>query len=346
MMALEGKNILFLSVSFFSYENAIAERLRQWGAHVDFFDERPSNTVLSKGIIRIYPEIYRFITDTYYRRILKTTSGSQYDFLLLIKGEAVPHFFLQEIRRKNPGIKMIYYTFDPIDEYPKTRNLLKFFDLCFTFERADAEKYKISFRPLFFLEEYRKKENVSATETREWDICFIGSAHTDRYTVGEEIRRKADRIGLRSFYFYYAPGKIAFYLRRFFDPNMQRFNLKKVSFHKLRHSEIIDKYSKSVAVLDINKPFQDGLTMRTFETLAMGRKLMTTNPDIRNYPFYNPENILIISRDHIDLRPDFFTSGFQKIPEKVLEKMTLDSWIECLFIRNQDEYWKSSSRIS
>ena len=346
MTALDGKNILFLSVSFFSYEKAIAERLRQWGANVDFFDERPSNTVLSKGIIRIYPEIYRFVIDSYYRRILKLTAGRPYDFLLLIKGEAVPDFFLEEIRRRNSAIRMIYYTFDPIDEYPKTRSLLKFFDICFTFDRADAEKYKISFRPLFFLDEYRANCHTSVDKNQVWDICFIGSAHTDRYTVGEEIRKNADRLGLRSFYFYYAPGKIAFYLRRIFDPNMKKFDLKKVSFNKLRHRDIIDRYRKSVAVLDINKPFQDGLTMRTFETLAMGRKLMTTNPDIRNYPFYNPKNILVVSRDHIELQPDFFTSDFQEIPENILEKMTLDSWIECLFIRNQDEYWNSSSRIS
>lgn len=339
MTTLKGKNILFLSVLFFRYEKAITERLRFLGAHVDFFDERPSNSVFAKGIIRVYPKLYRFVIHSYYRRILTLTAHTKYDFFLLIKGEAIPHFFLEEIRKRNPGIRMIYYTFDPIEEYPKTQDLLRFFDDRFTFDYADAVRYHLSFRPLFFLEEYRKSVSGMHSKTKKWELSFVGSAHTDRYTVGEEVRKNADKAGLRSFYYYYTPGRIAFCLRRIFDSGMQQFDFKKVSFTKLEHHEIIGTYMQSAAVLDINKPFQNGLTMRTFETLAMERKLVTTNTDIRNYPFYNPQNILVISRDHIQLKPDFFTTPFQKIPEAVLGKMSLDSWIECLFCKNQDDYW-------
>ena len=42
------------------------------------------------------------------------------------------------------------------------------------------------------------------------------------------------------------------------------------------------------AVLDIEHPKQVGLTMRTFEVLASGRKLITTNRSIINHEFYDP----------------------------------------------------------
>ena len=42
---LQSKKILLFSVSFFNYEKIIAERLKELGADVDFYDERPSNSI-------------------------------------------------------------------------------------------------------------------------------------------------------------------------------------------------------------------------------------------------------------------------------------------------------------
>ena len=55
---LQDKKILFISVRFFNYENIIKEKLEGRGAIVDFFDERPSNSILVKGILRIKRDIY------------------------------------------------------------------------------------------------------------------------------------------------------------------------------------------------------------------------------------------------------------------------------------------------
>ena len=70
MINLHGKKILFLSVSFFNYEKAIVNRLNELGAEVDFYDERPSNSNFSKGIIRLNKKFYHLKINTYYNRIL------------------------------------------------------------------------------------------------------------------------------------------------------------------------------------------------------------------------------------------------------------------------------------
>jgi spore maturation protein CgeB len=125
-------------------------------------------------------------------------------------------------------------------------------------------------------------------------------------------------------------GRIAFRLKKMIDKNLKQFDITKVSFDKLNHHQIIDFYKKTKSVLDINKPFQNGLTIRTFEVLASGRKLITTNSDIKNYPFYCPENILVIDREDIQLKPEFFATDFKEIDQEVLYKMSLDSFIDCL----------------
>lgn len=339
MIDLHGKKILFLSVSFFNYEKAITKRLSELGADVDFYDERPSNSNFSKGIIRFNKRFYHLKIKEYYNRILDEIRGKKYDFFLLIKGEATPAFFLDKIKVSNPKMEMIYYNFDPLKEYPELISHLAYFDKKFTFEYNDSVKYNLNFRPLFYLDEYENPDNQ--IQPSQYDLVFIGSAHTDRYVVGEKVRTVADGLNLRSYFYYYAMGRIAFRLKKMIDKNLKQFDISKVSFNKLNHQQIIDFYKKTKAVLDINKPFQNGLTIRTFEVLASGRKLITTNSDIRNYPFYNSDNILVIDRENIRLDMEFFETDFKEIDADILYKMSLDSFIECLFGNAQDDYWNT-----
>lgn len=339
-MNLKGKTILFLSANFFDYEKAIAKRLSEFGAEVTLYNERPSDSVLSKGLIRVKRNLYQRKINAYYRRISEETKGKNYDFFLLIKGETIPFSFLEQFRARNPQAKMIFYSYDAATEYPKFLDLYRYFDLNFTFEPTDALKHQLHFRPLFSVNVYAVSEK---NKDFKYDLSFIGTAHTDRYIIGEKVNSLLKSLNLKTFFYYFAPGKTAFFLKKIFDKNLQQFDFKKLTFNKLSHQEIANIYKESFAVLDINKPFQQGLTMRTFEALASGKKLVTTNSDIINYPFYSSLNIDVIDRENPDINPQFFKSSFQNINANILEKMSLDSWIECLFEKNQDEFWGISS---
>ena len=50
-------------------------------------------------------------------------------------------------------------------------------------------------------------------------------------------------------------------------------------------------FSDSRCILDAPQAGQVGLTIRTIECLGAKRKLVTTNSDIKNYDFYNENNI-------------------------------------------------------
>ncbi|QDP86297.1 lipopolysaccharide biosynthesis protein [Chryseobacterium sp. SNU WT5] len=336
-MNLNGKKILFLSAHFFGYEEAIVNRLRELGAEVDFYNERPSESILAKGIIRVKRNLYLKRIKRYYQFILKDIKTKDYDFFLLIKGETVPLLFLEKFRINHPTTTMIYYSYDSAEEYPRFLKLYSYFDKNFTFEPKDAHQYRLHFRPLFFLNEYQ----LSASKVPlKYDLVFIGSAHTDRYLIGEKVRQLCKEKGLKSFFYYYAQSKIVFKLKKIFDHHLLIFDIKKLSFKKLQHSEIAEIYNNSRCVLDINKPFQEGLTMRTFEALAAGKKLVTTNADIRNYPFYNKENVCVLDREKVEIYPGFFKIDFKKLDNDTLKMMSLDAWIECLFLTDQDYYWK------
>ncbi|MGZ5263542.1 MAG: hypothetical protein ACXWCF_07115, partial [Kaistella sp.] len=132
-MNFTQKKILFLSANFFGYEEAIANRLQELGAEVDFFNERPSDTIISKGMIRLKSSLYHHKINRYYKKILQLTAGVQYDYFLLIKGESIPPFFLEKFVAAHPRTQKIFYSYDAVAEYPKFLTLYPYFDKNFTF---------------------------------------------------------------------------------------------------------------------------------------------------------------------------------------------------------------------
>lgn len=50
-MFLQGKRILFFSAHLFGYQNDIRLAMESVGAIVDYYDERPANNFLVKGVI-------------------------------------------------------------------------------------------------------------------------------------------------------------------------------------------------------------------------------------------------------------------------------------------------------
>ncbi|MGB3452427.1 MAG: hypothetical protein WBA59_01215 [Moheibacter sp.] len=337
-MKLKNKNILFISASFFNYEKAVISRMLEMGATVDFFDERPSNSGFTKGIIRVYPKLIQKKIDDWYESILRHTDKKKYDYFLLIKGESIPFSFLEEFKKRHLETTTVFYSYDTVKEYPRMLKLFPYFDRKFSFEPADVLNYGFKLRPLFYLNDYLKTDQKSDFK---YDLVFVGSAHTDRYRIGEEVRSILNNQKRKSYFFYYSPGKLFFYLKRIFDKNMKSFDVSKLSFEKLSHHQIAEIYKETFSVLDINKPFQFGISMRTFETLASGRKLMTTNPEIKFYPFYNPNNVLIIDREKIEIPNQFFETGFEPTGHEFKQRLSVENWIESLFLNENDDYWES-----
>jgi len=334
---LQDKNILFISVRFFNYENIIKEKLEERGAVVDFFDERPSNSILVKGILRIKRDIYASKIKKYYDNLLEQLHTKTYDYFLLIKGEVIPVYFIKKIKKMNPAIKMIYYNYDSFQNNPHALEFLPLFENRFTFDTEDAKRYNLSFRPLFYSDDYKKIRLKKKSPKREYDIAFIGTAHSDRYIISENVGEKSQKFGLSHFAYYYSQSKSVFYYKSLFDKSFKKFDIKKLSFQTLTHSQIIDIYEKSDCILDINHPGQTGLTMRTFETLGAGKKLITTNQEIKKYKIYKTGNILVIDRKNVKLDPSFFTDNTDKIEENDLYRMSIDGWIDDIFLEENSQ---------
>lgn len=335
---LKNKNILFFSVQTFDLEKEIKNKLIDLGGNVDYFDERPRNNNLIKGLIRIKRSLVQNRIDKYYREILEVTNKKHYDFLFVNKGEVIPEFFLSDFKKSHPECQCIFYTWDSFSNNKHALNILKYFHKKFTFDSDDAIKYELDFRPLFYLDIYKNVDLISNVYIRN-DLLFLGTAHSDRYKISNAVANWCEINALKAFCYYYMQGRLVYFYKKFFDKSFQEFDYKKLSFISLNSKDLFDLYQNSKVILDINHPRQKGLTMRTFEAIGANRKIITTNREIRKYSFYNPNNILVLDRENIELNKDFFESEYQGIDNVLYKKMSLKGWLSCLFMDKEPNIW-------
>lgn len=321
-----GKNILFFSPSFFGYERAIEKRLKELGANVYFFDDRPSNGFWGKGLLRAHKKLYAAHIRRYYKPIEKRIfTLNKIDIVFLLSPEALPLALLKRIINENPDVKVILYMWDSIQNKIGTKKYLPYCNRIFTFDPLD-KKYddRINFCPLFYLNEYAL---MTPDVEYKYDLSFVGTAHSDRINLANNVKKQVESFGGRVYTFFYLQSKKLYFYRWLTDSNFRNTKVSDFQYNPLSSDETMELFGSSKVILDIQHPRQTGLTMRTLEVLGSRRKLITTNKEVANYDFYIPQNILIIDRNKPEIPWDFINSPYIPIDENVYKKYSLDGWL-------------------
>lgn len=327
-MNVNGKNVLLLSPAFYGYEKEISGKLIEMGANVTYINCDPSelfNTLMSSfekiGVSRRYwIRAFEYLT---YKRI----RDDQFDYVLVISGWAITSSIIGSIKQNNlkPNGKMVLYYWDSLKRLKDDTKRWQYFDAIYTFDKEDylINHNTISFLPLFFCDKYWKKEVLQVDS----DIMAIGSFRLNRldYINKLQIHNPSLRIDK---YLYSKKWVIIFHksLRKKYS----HVKYSDIKYKKLNPQEVVNLYSTSQAVLDIPAKGQSGLAIRTFETLAMHKKLITSNADVVTYDFYDPENIYVVSEDNLGLpTKEWFQAPFS-ISDDVIKKYSIGSWLNTL----------------
>lgn len=329
MIHLENKSILLISPSFFGYEKSIKQRLLEVAARVDYFDERPANTFWSKALVRINRNLVSCHISQYYDSIYESIRNQVYDYVLVINVEAMPISFLEKLKKSNPCAVFLLYMWDSILNKKNTINYLPLFDRIFSFDSEDCRRYEnICFRPLFFLNEYAK---LSHKKNYNYDFSFIGTAHSDRYALIQRMHTQIQNLGLKSYWYLYLQDKKLFYWNKITNSSFAKARLHDFQYVALSKNAVLEIVGKSRIIIDIQHPDQKGLTMRVIEILGARRKLVTTNTSVKDYEFYNKDNILIIDRENPIISKEFCDTDYQPLDDCIYHKYSLDAWLEDIF---------------
>jgi len=99
--------------------------------------------------------------------------------------------------------------------------------------------------------------------------------------------------------------------------------------------DVFNLITDSKILLDIQRPKQNGLSFRIMEAIALEKKIISTNKDLINYDFYNPNNIAIVDSNNIHIDDTFFKTPYQSTPKEIVQKYHISSWVNEVFNLNK-----------
>lgn len=318
-------NILLLTPKLNDYHVDIEENLKSKGHYVKWYCSNQVGNNLDKLLNRIDKNYLINKFDKYIESIIADNKESEFDKVLLIfGGNNFRKKHVCALRSAFKHAEFIYYNWDSIANYPEIKNFYKEFDRYYSFDQDDCNKYGFSFLPLFYCNKYENVEPI-------YDLFTIMSYNANKERGYKSIK-KVLPDNLREVEYLYTPNRIKIMI----DEILKKSYLTSISFNKLhfepmQRNEVYKMIQKSRVVLDTPRENQNGLTMRTFETLNQQRKLITTNTNIKKYEFYCEDNVYVVDSDSKKIPLDFFIKPFNS-KYKLDKKYSLDSFLDKIIL--------------
>ena len=324
MHNLGGKQVLFIAPQFFGYEKEIAEEMRRRGGLVDFLPDRPFTSALMKAVTRLRREWVLPFADRFFLDSVEALGRTRYDVIFVVVGEGVSVRVLSEYRASFPGATFVLYMWDAIRTKRAAQANLPFFDAIHTFDPNDAKTFGMNFRPLFFSPGFTPATQILP----QYQLSFVGTAHSDRYAIVSNVAEALPKQ-TNCYWYLYLQAPWVFWAHKLGNPAYRRASRSDFRFEPLSKVAVQRIFLNSLAILDIEHPGQTGLTMRTFETVGAGKKLITTNALVKESDFFKPENILLIDRDRVPKIPDsFLCTAYEPLPVAIYQKYSLAGWLD------------------
>jgi len=321
--SLSGKNIIFFGPKTFGYENEIIREMEQMGAQVTFRSVRPVEHGWLIAFLRIFPKLAWRLSDLFFSSWLNKYGPQKCDVVLIIKGEGLSPKFLKALRARYPKARFILYLWDSVSNCKHIELKLPFFDDYFSFDPSDCTNFpQFKYRPLFFLDKYL----TSDCDTERKGLFFVGTLNGDRPRVISRLASTLDPQ-IPFDYFLFVRSRLELALRKLIDKPLRKLDDTRLVFVSIPSDTLSQHIKSCAAVLDIEHPKQTGLTMRTFEVIASGKKLITTNKSVLQQDFYDPARILVINRLDPSVPNDFLACELPQLSEEFISKYSLRGWL-------------------
>ena len=313
--------LLFIGPKFYDYHIMIKEEFERKGYSVDYYDDRPSTSFLTKSLIRINKSLVHHKIKKYFKKILQETSMNKYSIVFVLYGQSFSNKMIRELKEKHPESKFIFYMYDPMSSMIDRVEFAKEFDKVLTFDYNDSKQYGYELLPLFY------KNTILPNETIIYDASFIGTMMAGKFMLVDEIIRQLKNHDYNVFDYRFIQSKMVLNYYKIKSKDFKKSKVSDFKFKRLDRETCNKVLMQSNIIIDCPKENQTGLTIRTFEAMFANKKLITTNKTIKNYDFYRPENIYVFEGE-IDFSDVFFHSEYVRLNKDIIEKYSISNWAD------------------
>ncbi|MFP7658233.1 glycosyltransferase family protein [Chryseobacterium proteolyticum] len=321
--------ICVISYDFWGYDKHIVDTLCKKGIdahHIKIgnvthsnFQERATNAIskvfLNKNLKT--EKRQQFVIDSL------AALGPQ-DQILVLNPDTFDISTLQEIKAYSK--RLITYLYDSLERLPVEIEKLKLFDKIFSFDIIDVKKHAFEKLTNYIYLDHHSSEE----QNPEMDLFYITSYDNKRVSFIKLLTKKLIALNLKFQIMIIGKKSWKNQLKNLFITVPESLSII-FSIKKISHQDLPGYYKNSKALLDLTRENQHGLSFRVFEAMALEKKIITDNIAIKDYDFYNPNNILVLDETCSNLNTQFFEQPYEKIPDNIYYFYTIDSWVDRVF---------------
>jgi len=262
-----------ISLSTFGYFERMAVASSVRGIPTKFFDERPRNDVFTKMFLRLAPKkITQNFSQAHINNVCNEIIEDKYTHVMIVFAETIQKEDLTKFI--NAGISLSRFTWDSIGNRSHVRKFDHLMKAIGSFDPDDCETYGYKYIPLYC--ETIEPHTIQKGVNRKFDFYFCGTMHTDRPNLINQMIRLCDKHGWTPKWDLFYHSRWLYKIRNSNNPQAMEI-YDRISDTPFPHTQTLENTRNSRVIVDIHHSKQSGLTMRTFEALAQGSVLLTTN---------------------------------------------------------------------
>lgn len=333
---MKNKTILFAMPKDYSLSKLIIKNLELLGLNVVYINPGAQDNTdefryesSKQRLVSFYKKIIsgnknyknKLRQDFYFKsNYKKINTSDSYEYCLFIRAD----FFDDDIIElcKSKSEKIIAFHYDGVNRNKEIFNKVNYFDSFFVFDKDDL-KINSSFK--FISNFYFDYPEEDKDKTIEHDFYFLGSHHNSRKDNIFKLHKKLSQISKKVKF------EIVFDKPQYNEmPNYKKENI--ICLPQIIDYELyLENTKKSKIIIDLVINEHNGLSFRVFESLKYRKKLITTNKTVKNYPFYNENNILILDESNFDEISIFLQKPFIEINESIIKTYSFTNWFQNLY---------------
>lgn len=320
------KKIVYLSYEFMGYEKEVIKLLENvMGFEVYFIDalkyEYKYKNIFEKILNNLYykPLYKKNLKDIRFNKTIlnKIEEIGEVDCYFSIRADKFSHEIFEYIRKKNKP--MYLHHWDSFSFISKQLEFLKYFDYISSFDKKEAEKYKMKFIPNFYL-----KDNIARNKVYDYEFFTI-MKYDKRFSLLEELGKVLKEKSIKYKFIVISSENIK---SDYIDIQKDYVPLNK-TYEFLSKSRGIVEIGHTK---DMDEKYQGGASFRIADAIGNKQKIITNYSFIRDYDIYNENNIFILEEDFRVNLSNFLEKNYEEYPKEIYESYSGENWIKTIFI--------------
>lgn len=323
MQRFDGKTIVLGAPTDFNFAGIIEQELQHLGFHV-------INISYSRAGFK-YKNFFQRLESFFHKNFLGHRDYKQRlcskhveamtmrrldeidfaDYALLIRPDQYSAEVVNKVKQK--AFTVSGYQWDGLKRYPAVLKYIDWFDQFFVFDPGDVSAHR-NVLPItnFYTQSFQPYDDPNSRS----DVYYLGSYHRERASEVEDIILTLQGLNLNV--------KHHICYRRTGEKKFKQLDTTRELMTYVQNLQLA--YNTNLLV-DVSTHIHKGLSFRTFEAIGFGKKLITTNPDVRGYDFYHPNNIFVWGNHSMAELRTFLNEPFIPLPAEIREKYSFSNWI-------------------